>query len=248
MVRRHPPPGPPRVPDGLRVYAIGDVHGCDHLLAELHAAIGADIAGKKPGRSVVLHLGDYVDRGPGSARTLDLLIDPRLPADETLCLMGNHERAMLDFLDDARSGADWMEFGGRETLACYGIEYRPGLDREEALLHAQREIHARLPPRHRAFLEGLPLSRRIGDYFFVHAGIRPGISLDAQDPADLLWIRDGFLRSQADHGCVVVHGHSPTVVVDERANRIGIDTGAVWTGHLSCLVLEGAERRILQTG
>lgn len=233
-----------RPPDGLRVYAIGDVHGCTAQLAGLHALIRAHLSARPPRDWRIVHVGDYVDRGPDSRGALDALA--ALAGDaRVVCLRGNHDQYLIDFLDDpeAASFDAWLFNGGATTLRDYGAE--PG----EAVLVGPRrraELHARLvqalPRAHRDFLDGLRHSLRLGDYFFAHAGVRPGVALEAQDARDLIWIREPFLSSNDDLGAVVVHGHTPSAGIVVRHNRIGIDTGAVFGGALTCLVLEGDGR------
>ncbi len=232
----------PRAPDDTIVYAIGDIHGRGDLLAELHRLIEIDARARPVERRVIVHLGDYVDRGPDSRGVLDRLIGAPLAGFQSVHLKGNHEDLLLRFLDGGAGGI-WLMNDGDATLRSYGVaadDVDPG--------KAQRAFGKRLPPAHRAFLEGLALEHREGDYLFVHAGIRPGVPLDRQAPADLLWIREPFLGWTGDHGAVVVHGHTPVPEPEMRANRIGIDTGAFYSGRLTCLVLEGGGRRFLSTG
>ena len=236
----------PRVPDGSRVYAIGDIHGRADLLAGLHERIRADAAGA-PARKVVIYLGDYVDRGLQSCAVVDTLLDAPLPGFEAVHLRGNHEAALLEFLTDARIGPSWMQYGGSATLLSYRVGLANGEGGGTDYQSAQKEFAARLPARHRAFYEGLAVSREEGDYFFVHAGVRPGVPLDRQAVEDMLWIRDEFLDFTGTFGRIVVHGHTITDAPEVRDNRIGIDTGAFATGQLTCLVLEGSERRFLST-
>ena len=178
---------------------------------------------------------------------MELLLEPQLEGFDTVFLKGNHEQAMLDFLDYPEATAGWLSFGGRETLLSYGITvaYMPLMKDMKQLA---RELEEVLPDPHRAFLEDGLLSWRVGSYYFVHAGIRPGVPLEDQHFEDQLWIRDDFIDSEADHGAVIVHGHTITPEVEFRENRIGLDTGAFSSEVLSCLVLEGAEQRLLQTG
>lgn len=240
--------GPPRVPDGTRVYAIGDIHGRDDLLRELHGAIAGDAASAPEREKTVVYLGDYVDRGLESRRVIDLLLDEPIPGVAPRYLKGNHEDLMLRFLDDASVGPDWLELGGAATLYSYGVALPGLLSDERTLVEAQRRLSEAVPARHLAFLRGLDLHHVAGDYLFVHAGIRPGVPLAAQAEEDLLWIREEFLVSTEDHGHVVVHGHSINVETVYRPNRISIDTGAYATGILTCLVLDGDARRVLRTG
>jgi serine/threonine protein phosphatase 1 len=200
-----------------------------------------------PSRRVLIYLGDYVDRGLHSREVVDLLLDRPLPGFEVIHLKGNHEAALLDFLVDCRIGPNWMQFGGGATL----LSYRVGLTSAESgatdFVAAQKEFAERLPARHLEFYRHLPVMHREGDYLFVHAGIRPGVPLNEQKADDMLWIRDEFLDFTGDYGFMVVHGHTITDLPEIRDNRIGIDTGAFATGRLTCLVLEGNDRRFLST-
>jgi serine/threonine protein phosphatase 1 len=219
------------LPPDLRVYAIGDVHGCADRLAALHRLVAAD-ARERPaaGQTVLVHLGDYVDRGPDSAGVLDLLLSPPpVPGAEVVNLIGNHEVMMLDASDPlAHPGAweFWLDNGGEETLRSYGVE------------DGHPEPFALVPEAHMALLRRCPLHWAAGDYLFVHAGIRPEVPLDRQDPFDLIWIREPFLSFDGELPMVVVHGHSPAAQPAVRQNRLGIDTGACFGGALTCLVLE----------
>ncbi|MGE5506761.1 MAG: metallophosphoesterase [Actinomycetota bacterium] len=241
-------PPQPRVPDGTRVYAVGDVHGQSALLDDLLGLIAAD-AGRRPAeRMVVVFVGDYVDRGAGVRTVLDRLVAGPPPgplaAAEWITLRGNHEDYLLRFLGDPGVLHPWLANGGTDTLKAYMGEIGVLLDDPEEL---QRQFYRALPAQHLRFLTSLPLSWTEGDYVFVHAGLRPGVPFDRQDEADLMWIRDDFLYCEADHGHVVVHGHTVVPRPELRPNRIAIDTGAYRTGHLTCLVLEGTERRFLST-
>jgi serine/threonine protein phosphatase 1 len=223
---------PAALPPGLRVYAVGDVHGCGGRLAALHEAIARDAADRLPvPRTVLIHLGDYVDRGPESAAVIERLLGPSpLPGAEVVNLLGNHEVMMLDAFDP-RSAAGaigfWLDNGGEATLASYGATP------EDA------DSWDLVPQAHLDFLGRCELSRSAGGYLFVHAGVRPGVALEHQDPFDLVWIREPFLAFRGDLGAVVVHGHTPCPRPEVLPHRIGIDTGAVFGGALTCLVLEG---------
>ncbi len=238
-------------PVNTRIYAIGDIHGCDGLLAELLDLIRADAAEAPESRRLLLFLGDYVDRGPDSAAVIERLRRGPPAGFEAVHLMGNHEDLMLDFLADPAGGGVWLRNGGRETAASYGVacpDIRRGGAAELGKLGALRQaLDANVPASHRAFLGGLVPLHREGDYLFAHAGIRPGVAVTKQSVEDLLWIREPFLSSSHDHGAVVVHGHTPVDAVEFRFNRINVDTGAVWTGRLTALVLHGGERRLIQT-
>ncbi|HYC02027.1 MAG TPA: metallophosphoesterase family protein [Azospirillaceae bacterium] len=242
------PDGPaPRIPAGQRIYAVGDVHGRLDLLDRLLARIAEDIEAAPKLAHTLVMLGDYVDRGLESAGVIERLSAPPPPGIGLVCLKGNHEEVMLRFLDDLSVGPGWMRFGGLAALASYGVRRPDGLSEEEWLQLAQEELRRRLPPHHLAFLRHLRLHLAVGDYLFVHAGVRPGVPLADQTAEDLLWIRDDFLKSEAELGHVVVHGHTVSTAPEFRRNRIGIDTGAFASGLLTCLVLEGEERRIITT-
>jgi serine/threonine protein phosphatase 1 len=236
------------VPQATRVYAIGDIHGRADLLRRLHAAISEDAKSAPTLRRVAVYLGDYVDRGQESRAVLDILCHEPLAGFESVHLLGNHEDAMLQFLIDPGIGPSWFSNGGDATLYSYGIGHPPASDREERMRLMSEALRSKLPPAHHAFLSRLPLSHAEGDYYFVHAGIRPGRPFEEQEKDDLLWIRDEFLRSTARHEKCVVHGHTITTEVDIRPNRVGIDTGAFYTGVLTALVLDGDTRRLIQTG
>lgn len=233
-------------PDGLRLYAIGDVHGCDDLLSEVHQKIATDLAADAPADHRIIHLGDYVDRGSQSAAVIERLSRMVEENQRVLCLRGNHEEMLLDFLANGlNSESNFLINGGIATLASYGI----GLDEwnsQNGEGSTVAEIFsARLPAHHRGFVEGLAYSARFGDYFFCHAGVRPEVALDRQDTTDLTWIRKSFTNSAADFGAVVIHGHTPVPAPEVRPNRINVDTGAVLGGPLTCLVLEGKSHRFL---
>jgi serine/threonine protein phosphatase 1 len=238
--------GPPAVPAGQRLYAVGDVHGRADLLQELHAAIADDAAGHAGDKRIV-YLGDFIDRGMDSRQVLESLLTEPLPGFETVHLMGNHEYALLNFIDDPESIPGWLSWGGRETLYSYGIKCGLNPSPDE-LFRLAGELKMAMPRAHIELLENTELSHRSGDYYFVHAGVRPGTALEQQRFEDQLFIREPFLSSDKDHGAVVVHGHTIEEQVTPRPNRIGLDTGAYYTGVLTCLVLEGEDRRLIQTG
>ncbi|MEX0852278.1 MAG: metallophosphoesterase [Bauldia sp.] len=232
----------------MRLYAIGDVHGCDALLVEAHSKIAADLAARPAADHRIIHIGDYTDRGANSAAVLERMVKLAAGDQRVICLMGNHDERLLAFLSEpAAAGPAYLSdnMGGSETLRSYGVAVsRFGWLMSDFAALA-RQLRERMPPAHRAFLEALRLSARLGDYFFCHAGIRPGIPLDQQDPEDLVWIREEFLTDDSDHGVVVVHGHTPMKAPEVRPNRINIDTGAVFGGPLTCLALEGTDYRFL---
>ena len=238
----------PSVPRGVRVYAIGDIHGRSDLLRQLLAKVEHDQRENKVRRSIFVFLGDYIDRGPGSSDVLDRLIAlRRSDAIEAYFLMGNHEEVLLRILaGDTAIYRDWVRFGGRECLLSYGITEEE-LDQSDVTKMPAR-IRALIRRSHRAFLSDLADTVRVGDYLFVHAGLRPGLSLSAQSQDDMRWIRSPFLDNEdADYGYTVVHGHTISDNVVWKRNRIGIDTGAYASGKLTALVLEGSDRRLIQT-
>jgi serine/threonine protein phosphatase 1 len=233
--------GKAQTPNGMRIYAIGDIHGCDSMLADVHDRIEADIADLTPPDHRIIHIGDYCDRGPDSAGVIARLARMTEDDDRVICLRGNHDQLLLDFLSDPERHADmFLGNGGDATLASYNVPV--GAYEPSELSAALNEM---LPAADRAFLNALPLHAEFGDYLFVHAGIRPGVPLEAQKPEDLLWIRDEFLLDKRDHGLVVVHGHTAQEEPETRPNRINIDSGAVFGGPLTCVVLEDAEYRFL---
>ncbi len=211
------------------IYAIGDVHGCLDLLTNLEQQIIADAA-DRPGEKALVMLGDYVDRGSHSAQVIDHLLAPAPQGFNRICLMGNHEQAMLDFLDDPERGSAWMGFGALETLASYGV----ALDRRVSL----GEIRAAIPDEHVEFLRNLPVIATSRHFVFAHAGLRPGITVEQQRDEDLIWIRDDYRSTYEEWGKVVVHGHTPIRRPFVSPYRIGIDTGAVFYGRLTGVRLE----------
>ena len=240
-------PQQPETPRGTVAWAIGDIHGRLDLLKPLVEAILADAAASAAERKVVVFLGDYVDRGPDSRDVIRYLAD--LPTDrgvEWRFLKGNHEEAMLDFLEDPSAGARWCEYGGDATLASYGLRPPELKHKVEAWARVSNDLDHKLTPRERAFLEELELSLSIGDYFFSHAGARPGVPLERQTERDLMWIRNSFLDSDVAFEKVVVHGHTPTREVHVDQRRIGVDTKAYDSGMLSAVRLEGTTRRVVR--
>jgi serine/threonine protein phosphatase 1 len=224
-------PAPAALPPGRRIYAIGDIHGCARQLTHLHATIAEDFATRPVASALLLHIGDYVDRGVDTAGVIERLVDGcPIPGMDMVNLMGNHESTMLDALSGERAaGTDWLFAGGKAALESYGIDP-----------DGPRDQWARLIPQtHQEFLGNLVLMHREGGYAFIHAGVRPGIALEDQARDDLLRSRQPFLYSEANFGAVVVHGHTPVKAPVIRHNRIAIDTGAVFGGQLTCVVLEG---------
>ena len=234
-------PTAPMLPPGLRIYAVGDVHGRFDLLSEMACLIEADLRASRPERAIEIFLGDYVDRGPQTREVIDWLMDTQPVTDERICLYGNHEDMMLKALDQPSAMPVWEVNGGDATLASYGVAVPP-----VSPAAANDAFVAAFPQRHLQFLSALPRRVEFGSYLFVHAGIDPDRPLDDQDPNDLIWIREKFHRSEADFGRIVVHGHTPVREPEFRPNRINIDTGAVFRGRLTCVVLEGTARRVIE--
>jgi serine/threonine protein phosphatase 1 len=237
------------VPPGTCVFAIGDIHGCQDALALLLDCVLEDAieAIRKGLEAHLVFLGDYVDRGPDSRGVLDSLTAlPETPIHWHF-LEGNHEAALMSFLASPLTNASWFDFGGIETLASYGVSVPTGPLSEIHLLTMAEDLDEQLPPRHRRFLENLDLMVELGDYLFVHAGIRPGVPLAAQSRGDLLTIRKPFLGSTTWHGKKIVHGHSVIAEPMIRPERIAIDTGAYRSGRLTCAVLEGGDCHFIVT-
>jgi serine/threonine protein phosphatase 1 len=240
---------PGRIPAGHAVYAIGDIHGRLDLLDDLLVRISEDAKGYRADQQRdVVFLGDYIDRGSESRGVVERLLADPLSGFSKVYLMGNHEEAMLAFLDGQSDGLDWLSFGGLETLLSYGVPLRSMPRSEDAVLSLRQSLVEAVPRRHVDFFRSCILHHDAGDYVFVHAGVRPGIALEGQNPTDLLWIRDDFLRSKVPlPGRIVVHGHTICDLPQNREHRINIDTGAFVSGRLTCLVLRGTERRFLST-
>lgn len=244
---------PSRVPEGSRVYAVGDIHGRLDLLDRLLARMADDVArcrhnGVSPERISIVFLGDYVDRGPHSRGVVERLMqgppaEGALAGAQWTCLKGNHEEFMVRFLDEPVRDNGWCRNGGVETVRSYAGAIPEGQEGDVAAL--QLLLARSLPPAHLRFLSRLPLTHSEGDYLFVHAGIRPGVPLEDQSPTDLLWIREGFLTTSIPMEKRVVHGHTPVPVPEVRPHRIGIDTGAYKSDTLTALVLEGGDVKFL---
>lgn len=241
-----PPAAVARVPHGVRIYAIGDVHGRLDCLDDLLFRIDADERARGAARSELVFLGDLIDRGPHSAEVVQRALELQRSGRGARFLMGNHEEVFLKALAGSPEALRFfVKIGGRSTILSYGFdagEYE-SLDYDDLL----PRLIERVPDDHVAFLRGFEDRIAIGDYLFVHAGIRPRVPFAEQTGGDLRWIRSDFLDFRGDHGAIVVHGHTITEAVDERSNRIGIDTGAFASGCLTALGLEGGERWFLST-
>lgn len=231
------------LPDNLRLYAVGDIHGCSDLLDKLFAGIETIERQRPSATSHMVFLGDYVDRGRDSFGVVERLLHGLPAGMEADFLMGNHERMMLDGLSSEQALELWLANGGGTMIESYAAAAR----RNGVPLHRWEALSDMLPPEHLQFFEDLQTSVQYGDYMFVHAGVRPGVPLDQQAAHDLLWIRKPFLEFDGSFGKTIVHGHTPVSAPQVHANRIAIDTGAVFTGRLTALVLEGDRHEFLTT-
>lgn len=217
------------------IYALSDIHGCHDALLEAERCIVEDAA-TIPGRKLLMHLGDYVDRGPRSSEVLQHLCEPPPDGFDRYCLLGNHDEAFLKFLDDPSAHSGWLDFGAGPTLASYGIDMDYLLRQEGRGLEALGEaVRAAMPPEHIELLRSLPVAVTLGPLVFVHAGIRPGIALAEQTVEDLIWIREPFLSEGPQLPLLVVHGHTPVSRPSFEDGRIGIDTAVSMGGYLSVL-------------
>ncbi len=239
-------PTVPTVPAGHRAYVVGDVHGRLDLLRSLLKQIENDISRRSRTRSTIIFLGDLIDRGPDSAGVIELLHSYKSESASMAFIMGNHEEAMLRVIDGESDILQrWLTVGGSDCLQSYGMD--PQALKSLLPMDAIRLVRAQVPPAHVKFMRSFSDIIELGNYVFVHAGIRPGRPLAEQVHSDLRWIREPFLSDEQDHGFVVVHGHTISETIDEKNNRIGIDTGAYRSGILTALCLEGTERWLLQT-
>lgn len=240
-------PGGPKGTPGRRLYAIGDVHGCYAEMCALLVRIEQDHRARPDAECFVVFLGDLIDRGPHSRDVLRHLIDRPPSFARTLVLKGNHEEMMLRSLrGEPGLIRDWLKHGGDTCARSYGLDPARLLTEDVDTLEHLLTRH--IPDEHLDFLETCIDQVRFGDYLLVHAGVRPGVALEAQTGHDLRWIRGEFLETDKPLGAVVVHGHTVTEQVVQKTNRIGVDTGAYRTGVLSAVRLEGAERSILTAG
>lgn len=248
LFRRSPaPPGSKAAgPRGYRAYAVGDVHGRLDLLEDMLGLIEADASSRPKAKTVLVFLGDLIDRGPQSAQVVERLRLYRPSFATTRFLMGNHEEVMLRVLEgDSALLGDWLKFGGGECVQSYGVD--PAKLGTMPPRKALESVKSAIPQTHVDFLRSFADTASFGGYLFVHAGIRPGVSVHDQRQKDLRWIRDPFLEDESEHGVVVVHGHTISEQVELRSNRIGVDTGAYRSGILTALGIQGPERWFLQT-
>lgn len=247
-----------RVPEGELVYAIGDIHGRFDLLTDLLEMIDADRFGHPEDlNATIVFLGDYIDRGLQSRQVIDLFLSNRLENYNAVFVMGNHEEALLEFLKEPSFGEQWSRYGGRETLYSYGLQPPPsrGSDSYQAVERSRNDwltlwnaFQTKLPPEHLEFYKSLTPQHIIGDYIFVHAGLRPGAPLNMQSPKDMMWIREEFLAATNLFPKLVVHGHTPEDFIHRDNRRLGLDTGAYLTGRLSAARFLGEDIAFLSTG
>ena len=229
-----------------RAYVVGDIHGRLDLLDELLEKIHLDLDQNFAKSALLVFVGDLIDRGPSSRQVVERLRTYHRPGVRSVFILGNHEEVLLRILNGESSLiASWLRFGGAQCLNSYGAD--PANIANLGPLEAVDAVRAAIPAEHVDFLESFVDTCRFGDYLFVHAGVRPGVEIDDQRQSDLRWIREPFLLDETDHGFVVVHGHTISAAVDERPNRIGIDTGAFATGVLTALVIENGDRWFLDT-
>ena len=258
---RSAPPAPQRItqaPEGLCLYAVGDIHGRMDLLLRLVEQIDADAAGLPEGvKPQIIFLGDYIDRGLQSRDVIEYFTSGALDRYDPVFLLGNHEEALLRFLQEVNFGTQWTRFGGGETLYSYGFappNSRASLNSHEEMAKVREAwtklweaFRERLPESHLSFFQSLKPYHVAGDYLFVHAGLRPGLSLDEQSQRDMLWIREEFLDDALPFDHLIVHGHTPEDAIYRDDRRIGLDTGAFLTGKLSAARLFGTDVAFINT-
>lgn len=229
-----------------RLYCVGDIHGRDDLLINIHGQIAEDLQSYQDDITIV-YVGDYIDRGMNSRQVLDRLVTKHFLSEYSVFLRGNHEQVLLNFLEDDRVGPTWLTFGGHATLTSYGVALAKIPTKRQDYIEIQQGLRENLPDAHLQFLRETLFCYQAGTYFFAHAGINPKYSIDRQNTDDLMWVREKFTSSKNNFDKIIVHGHSITDQAEFKTNRIGIDTGAYASGVLTCLVLEGKEQRLLQT-
>jgi serine/threonine protein phosphatase 1 len=238
---------PPRIPSGKRIYCIGDIHGRADLLLDMAKTVHEDAA-RFNGQKIVVFLGDYIDRGMHSKEVVTILAEASFLVEfEKVFLCGNHEQTLLDFLKGEYPVLkEWWRYGAQTTFYSYGIAIA-GIPSEAKYPALQAQLQAAIPDSHLNFFQQLSRYVVVGDYCFVHAGIKPGIELAQQRDSDLFWIREEFLNSKKPHEKIIVHGHTIVSEPENWPNRIAIDTGAYLSGKLSCLVLEEDTQRMLKS-
>ena len=235
----------PMCPPDTRIYSIGDIHGCEDLLRQLQALIIED-SSDYTGHKKIIYLGDYIDRGEHSKQVIELLVEHPLTGFESIYLRGNHEQSLLDFLVEPDIGRSWFNYGGLQTLVSYGVKFSKIPTSKDDLKALQSDLKDKIPSNHLAFYKNTDFYHESGHYYFVHAGVKPGLSLDKQQASSQLWIRDEFIGHTKPFEKIIVHGHTCSEQAEFKINRIGIDTCAYASGKLTCLVLEHESQRIIQ--
>lgn len=239
--------GQSSTPADLRIYAIGDVHGYLKLLQQLYTAITNDVLVNPVADHRIIFLGDYVDRGPDSAGCVEYLIKLMADNPRIICLKGNHEDKLQNFLNDpVKFATSFFTYGGVETSASYGVDIAGFSGDEEEIVRIGAELKEKIPTQHHSYYSELVTTVSFGDYLFTHAGVRPGVALDQQTHDDLIWIRSEFIEHAGHYEKVIVHGHTPAYPMEILPNRINVDTHAYETGVLSCLVLQGKDYRVIE--
>lgn len=237
------PSGPP----DTRIYAIGDIHGRLDLIERLHQEIRTDVIGCKSKRKLIVYLGDYVDRGFHSREVIDYLLSHPMQGFETVYIKGNHEYAMQLFMDYPDRMSAWLNWGGASTLQSYGVNFYTSQNTMKSLKLIGQELSDIVPDSHKDFLSSLKLFHVEGDYLFVHAGVRPGKDMSKQTVEDLTMIRDEFIYSKLQMDYRVVFGHSIFETPYVQHDRVGVDTGAYFSGKLTAAVIEESELRFIST-
>jgi serine/threonine protein phosphatase 1 len=222
------------------IYAVGDIHGCHDKLVVACRAISAD-TGVPQGKKLAVFLGDYVDRGMQSKAVLNYISNSANFDFDCLFLCGNHDEAFLAFCRNPERQLSWLDLGGRETLMSYGIDADHMLNSSGGIASLSEAVAQVIPTRHLEFIDGLPVLAKIGKYVFVHAGIRPGVSISQQNDRDLMWIREPFLTRGPELDVTVIHGHTVTEEPVFGRDRIGIDTGAYESGRLTVMRMVATE-------
>ncbi len=235
-------------PDNMRIYAIGDVHGYLNLLETLHQKIDIDLKKHPVNKYRIIFVGDYIDRGPDSAGCVEYLVNLLADNSNVICLKGNHEDKLEQFLIKPADVADsFFTYGGADCATSYGVDMTGYNGTTDEKLQKCAELGEKIPKHHREFYSRLPATVTYGDYLFTHAGVRPGIALDQQSEHDLIWIRYDFISHQSLYDKVIVHGHTPAYPMEILPNRINVDTHAYHTSVLSCIVLEGTDYRVIES-
>ncbi|HBF28945.1 metallophosphoesterase family protein [Rhizobium sp.] len=226
------------------IYAIGDVHGSYIELLNAECRILQDAASFE-GNKLIVMLGDYVDRGPSSRQVVQHLMRPLAPQIERVALCGNHDDAFCQFLEDPSAGRRWLDFGAAATLYSYGMDIDQSLQKAGGFSGLSALLAEAVPAAHYQWFKSLPVMLKVGQFLFVHAGVKPGTALDAQTDEDLMWIREPFLSRGPEMPYTVVHGHTPTDTVTFGKNRIGVDTAAYASGHLSVVRIAGGQANLI---